>query len=146
MRPKTTHMKAGEIARDWHLADAEGQVLGRLAVQIAMILMGKHQPTFSDHLDGGGAVVVVNAEKIAVTGSKAEQKEYAHVTGYAGGYKLTSYAKMLEDHPTRILLKAVERMLPKNRLRRERMGHLFVYAGGEHPHGAQQPKPLPRAS
>lgn len=146
MRPKTTHMKAGEIARDWHLADAEGQVVGRLAVQIAMILMGKHKPSYSPHLDGGDAVVVVNAEKIAITGAKAEQKEYAHFTGYAGGHRLTSYADMLADHPDRILLKAVERMLPKNRLRPLRMAKLFVYAGGEHPHGAQQPKPLARAS
>jgi large subunit ribosomal protein L13 len=146
MRPKTTHMKAGEIAHDWHLADAEGQVLGRLAVQIAMILMGKHRPTYSEHLDCGDAVVVVNAEKIAVTGSKAVQKEYARFSGYAGGHKITTYAKMLEEHPDRILLKAVERMLPKNRLRRPRMAKLFVYVGGQHPHGAQQPKPLTRAT
>ena len=145
MRPKTTHTKPGAIARDWHLADAEGQVLGRLAVQIAMILMGKHRPNYSEHLDGGGAVVVINAEKIAVTGSKAVQKEYAHYSGYAGGHKRTSYAQMLEEHPDRILLKAVERMLPKNRLRRPRMARLFVYSGGQHPHGAQKPQPLTRA-
>ncbi|MDA1260964.1 MAG: 50S ribosomal protein L13 [Planctomycetota bacterium] len=146
MRLKTTHLKSGETARDWHLADAEGQVLGRLAVQIAMILMGKHLPTYSPHLDGGDSVVVVNVEKIAITGAKAEQKEYARFSGYAGGRKTTTYAKMLEEHPDRILKKAVERMLPKNRLRRERMAKMFVYAGGEHPHGAQQPKPLARAS
>lgn len=146
MRPKTSHLKAGSIPRDWHLADAEGQVVGRLASQIAMILMGKHKPTFSDHLDCGDAVVVVNVEKIAITGAKAEQKEYARYSGYAGGHKLTPYAKMLEDHPERVLEKAVERMLPKNRLRRARMAKLFVYAGGEHPHAAQKPQPLARAS
>lgn len=146
MRPKTSHLKAGEIPRDWHLADAEGQVVGRLAVQIAMILMGKHKPSYSDHLDCGDAVVVVNAEKIAITGSKAVQKEYAHFTGYAGGHRSTPYAKLLAEHPERVLEKAVERMLPKNRLRRPRMAKLFVYAGSQHPHAAQQPKPLARAS
>ncbi len=142
MRPTTTHLKAGEIARDWHLADAEGQVVGRLAVRIAMILMGKHKPTFSDHLDCGDAVIVVNAEKVVLTGNKAAVKEYEHFTGYSGGHRVTPYGKMLAEHPERVLQKAVGRMLPKNRLRRVRMSKLFVYAGGQHPHGAQKPKPL----
>jgi large subunit ribosomal protein L13 len=142
MRPTTTHLKAGEIVRDWHLADAEGQVVGRLAVRIAMILMGKHKPTFSDHLDCGDAVIVINAEKAVLTGNKAEVKEYEHFTGYSGGHRITPYGKMLAEHPERVLQKAVGRMLPKNRLRRVRMSKLFVYAGGQHPHGAQKPKPL----
>lgn len=146
MRPTTSHHKPGEVARDWHLADAEGQVVGRLAVQIAMILMGKHKPSYSPHLMAGDAVVVINAEKVALTGTKADVKEYARFTGYAGGHRLTSYAKMIAETPERVLEKAVERMLPKNRLRRARMSRLHVYAGGQHPHVAQQPQPLARAS
>lgn len=146
MRPTTTHLKQGEAAREWHLADAEGQVVGRLAVQIAMILMGKHKPTYSPHLPGSDAVVVINAEKIALTGNKANVKEYARFTGYAGGHRVTPYAKVMSDHPERVLEKAVERMLPKNRLRRVRMSKLFIYSGGQHPHTAQQPSPLARAS
>lgn len=135
-------MKLGKFSPEWHLADAEGQVVGRLAVRLAMILMGKHKPTYSPHLAEGDSVVVLNAEKAVFTGNKANVKEYDHFTGYAGGLRTTSYATLHAKHPERILEKAVERMLPKNRLRRARMGRLHVYAGGQHPHVAQQPKPL----
>ncbi len=145
MRPTTSHLKSGQFAREWHLIDAEGQVVGRLAVQIAMALMGKHKPTYSPHVDCGDCLVVVNAEKVVLTGSKATQKEYNHFTGYAGGHRTTTYAEMLEKHPERVLEKAVERMLPKNRLRPDRMARLNIYAGGQHPHSAQQPKPLAKA-
>ena len=135
-------MKLGKFSPEWHLADAEGQVVGRLAVRLAMILMGKHKPTYSPHLAEGDSVVVLNAEKAVLTGNKANVKEYEHFTGYAGGVRTTSYATVHEKHPERGLEKAVERMLPKNRLRRVRMARLHVYAGGQHPHVAQKPKPL----
>ena len=144
MRTITTHLKPGKFTREWHLLDGEGQVVGRAATRIAMILMGKHKPTYSAHLDMGDAVVVINAEKVVLTGNKAAVKEYHHFTGYPSGHRSVPYAKMLAEKPERVLEKAVERMLPKNRLRRERMSKLFVYAGGQHPHGAQQPQPLAR--
>lgn len=142
MRPTTTHLKPGSHERAWHLVDAEGQVLGRLATRIAMILMGKHRPSYSPHLDAGDAVVIVNAEKIKVTGTKAEDKVYVYHTGYPGGRREVPYATMLERHPERILEKAVSRMMPKNNLGRERMKKLHIYAGPEHPHTAQKPQPL----
>ena len=107
-----------------------------------MILMGKHRPTYSKHFDTGDNVIVINAEKIRVTGTKADSKVYVYHTGYPGGRREVPYAEMLANHPERILEKAVQRMLPKNKLGRTRLGKLHVYAGSEHPHTAQQPQPL----
>jgi large subunit ribosomal protein L13 len=143
---KTYSQKASEIQRDWYVVDASGQVLGRLATQIATLLRGKHKPTFTPHLDGGDFVIVTNAEKIRVTGRKADQKVYYRHTGYPGGLKMTSYKMMREKHPDRILRQAVKGMLPKNRLGRRLMTKLKIYAGPHHPHAAQQPRPyVPRA-
>jgi large subunit ribosomal protein L13 len=144
MRPKTSHLKPAEIARGWFVADAEGKVLGRLARDIAVVLQGKHKPTVSEHTQCGDSVVVINCEKVAVTGRKSEQKTYVHVTGYPSGRVEEDYEVVRDRHPERILIKAVQRMLPKNRLGRQMLKQLFVYAGEEHPHGAQKPDGLPK--
>ncbi|MCH2112640.1 MAG: 50S ribosomal protein L13 [Planctomycetes bacterium] len=141
MRIRTSHNTQQNLERQWQLVDAEGQILGRLARDIAMILMGKHRPTYSPHLDCGDGVIVVNCEKVVVTGMKAEQKTYARVSGYQGGRVDEPYANIMENHPDRILRKAVQRMLPKTVLGREMLKKLKVYAGPEHPHGAQQATP-----
>jgi large subunit ribosomal protein L13 len=120
--------------------DAENQVLGRLATQIATLLRGKHKPTYTPSMDGGDFVVVVNAEKIRITGRKAEQKLYHRHTGYPGGLRTTTYRTMLQRHPDRILRLAVKGMLPKGRLGRRQLLKLRIYAGPTHPHAAQQPK------
>jgi large subunit ribosomal protein L13 len=146
MRPKTSHLKPAEIETGWFVADAENKVLGRLARDIAYVLQGKHKPTVSEHTLCGDAVVVVNCELVAVTGNKAQQKTYARVTGYPGGYVEEKYQDLLDLHPERVLVKAVQRMLPKNRLGRKMLKQLFVYSGDEHPHGAQQPQPFPELS
>ena len=138
---KTYSQKASEIQRDWLLVDAENQVLGRLATQIAVLLRGKHKPTFTPSMDGGDFVVVVNAEKIQVTGRKIDQKIYYRHTNYPGGLKATPYRIMLQKHPERIIRIAVKGMLPRNRLSRRILLKLKVYAGAEHPHAAQQPTP-----
>ncbi|MDA0666477.1 MAG: 50S ribosomal protein L13 [Planctomycetota bacterium] len=130
------------IAREWHLVDAENQILGHVATQIAMILMGKHKPTHSDHYDCGDNIVLINAQKVAVTGTKAETKTYRRHTGYPGGRREDPYATFLENHPERIIMKAVQRMLPKTKLGRQLIRKLHVYGGAEHPHIAQQPQPL----
>jgi large subunit ribosomal protein L13 len=137
---KTYTQKASEIQRDWYVIDASNMVLGRLATQIVTLLRGKHKPTFTPHLDGGDFVIVVNAEKIRVTGRKAEQKMYYRHSGYPGGLYARTYKVMLERHPDRILRLAVKRMLPKNRLSRRLLKKLRIYAGPHHPHSAQQPK------
>lgn len=134
--------KPAEVKRDWYIVDAEGKTLGRLATEIAKVLRGKHKPTFTPHVDGGDFVIVVNAEKIEVTGKKAEQKTYFHHSGYVGGDKYIKYQDMLEKHPERIITNAVNGMLPKNRMRAKMMTRLRVYAGSEHNHEAQQPKAL----
>ena len=126
----------------WHLIDANGETLGRLASRIATLLMGKHKPTYSPHMDMGDHVVVVNAEKVRLTGRKAEQKVYYRHTGYPGSIRSTSIERMLADHPERVLQKAVRGMLPHNILGREMFRKLRVYAGPDHRHGAQQPQPL----
>ncbi|HEU4326401.1 MAG TPA: 50S ribosomal protein L13 [Roseiflexaceae bacterium] len=144
---KTYAQKASEVQRDWLIVDATDQTLGRLATQIATLLRGKHKPTFSPYLDGGDFVVVVNAEKIKVTGRKADQKIYYHHSNYPGGLKETPYRRMLAKHPDRIIRFAVKGMLPKTRLGRQQIIKLKVYAGPNHPHKAQQPKvyePRPR--
>ncbi|MDP6942150.1 MAG: 50S ribosomal protein L13 [Planctomycetota bacterium] len=141
MRPRTSHHTSQTTVREWTLVDAEGLVLGRLARDIAVILMGKNRPTYSPHYDSGDGVVVVNCEKIAVTGLKASQMDYVHYTGHPSGRVVESYEHVLENNPERILQKAVQRMLPKTVLGRQMMKKLKVYAGPEHPHMAQKPKP-----
>jgi large subunit ribosomal protein L13 len=142
MSDKTYSPKAGDIEHQWHVVDATDQVLGRLASQIALVLRGKHKPTYAPHMDMGDHIVVVNADKVVVTGAKAENKVYHRHTGYPGGLRTTSYKRMMEDHPERILKKAVWGMLPSNRLGRQMLKKLRVYAGPEHQHAAQQPQLL----
>lgn len=139
---KTYSPKASEIQHRWWLVDAEGKVLGRLASEIAKILRGKHKPIYSPHMDTGDYVVVINAEKVRVTGNKFEQKQYFRHTGYMGGEKFTPLKAMLEKHPERVIELAVKGMLPKNNLGRLMRKKLRVYAGGAHPHEGQQPEPL----
>ncbi len=138
---KTYSAKPSEVERKWYVVDATGKTLGRLSVQIANILRGKHRPTFTPHVDTGDFVVVVNAEKIRVTGKKADQMVYQRYSGYPGGLKEIPYRQMLERHPERILEHAVKGMIPHNRLGRSVYGKLKVYAGPDHPHSAQQPEP-----
>jgi len=139
---KTFSIKASEIEREWFVVDAEGKNLGRLATQIATILRGKHKPTFTPSMDGGDFVIVINADKIVVTGNKLEQKMYYRYSGYPGGLTETRLDKMLERHPTRVLEHAVKGMLPKNRLGRAMIKKLKIYARDSHPHAAQKPKAL----
>jgi len=139
---KTYTVKASEIEREWFVVDAEGKTLGRLASEIAKILKGKHKPIYSPHLDVGDFVIVINAEKVRVTGRKLEQKFYYRHSGYPGGLKSISLRDQLARHPTRVLKAAVRGMLPKNRLGRRMIKKLKIYAGKEHPHQAQQPKEL----
>lgn len=139
---KTYATKAGDIQREWYLVDAEGQNLGRLAARIAAILRGKHKPQFTPGLDTGDFVIVVNAGKITVTGKKMEDKIYYRHSNYPGGLKSISLRDQLTRHPTRVLQAAVRGMLPKNRLGRAMFKKLKIYATADHPHAAQQPKPL----
>jgi large subunit ribosomal protein L13 len=136
---KTFVAKPSQIKPSWWLVDASDKVVGRLASEIAMILMGKHRPTYTPHVDTGDFVVVVNAEKIKFTGRKWEQKEYAWFTGYTRQRSETA-GRRLQDHPEKILREAVRRMLPKNKLATKMLSKLKIYAGSEHPHQAQQPK------
>ena len=139
---KTYSVKAGEIERDWFVVDARDQVLGRFASEVAKILRGKHKPTFSPHLDVGDYVVVINAEDIRLTGKKADQKEYFRHSGYMGGERFVPFKTMIARYPERVIEKAVKGMLPKNRLGRQMFKKLKVYAGSEHPHTPQAPRPL----
>jgi len=140
---KTYSAKPSEIDRKWCLIDAEGVVLGRLASIIASRLRGKHKPTFTPHMDCGDNIVVINAEKVQMTGRKRTDKLYYWHTGHPGGIKQRSAAQILEgDHPERVLIKAIERMISRNPLGRQQMRKLHVYAGTEHPHEAQQPEIL----
>jgi len=139
---KTYTPKASEIDRQWYVIDAEGQNLGRLATRVATVLRGKHKPTFTPGLDTGDFVIVLNADKVAVTGQKMDDKKYYRYSGYHGGLKETTLRTMLSKHPTFVVESAVRGMLPKNRLGRQLMRKLKVYAGGTHPHAAQQPKEL----
>lgn len=138
---KTFMAKPGEVEQRWWIVDAEGLVVGRLASQLAMVLMGKHRPTYTPHVDTGDYVVVVNAEKVEFTGKKWEQKEYRWYAGYHGLERETAEHRR-QRRPALIIEEAVRRMLPKNRLGRVMLDKLKVYAGGEHPHQAQQPQPL----
>jgi len=139
---KTKTLKISEIEKNWWVADAESQVLGRFASKIAQVLRGKHKVNFVPHMDNGDCVVVVNAEKVMVTGNKEENKSYFRHTGYVGGVKMTSLAHLRRTYPERIIEKAVKGMLPHNKLGRRMLGHLKVYAGPDHPHVAQDPKTL----
>jgi large subunit ribosomal protein L13 len=139
---KTHVVKVSDIERAWYVVDAEGLTLGRLATKIAVVLKGKHKPIYSPHLDVGDYVIVVNAEKIAVSGRKMDQKTYYWHTGYPGGIRSRNLRDQLERHPTAALKAAVKGMLPKNRLGRRMMGKLKVYAGPDHPHQAQKPQPF----
>jgi len=139
---KTYSVKADEIKREWYLINAEGKTLGRLASEIAKILKGKHKPIYSPHLDCGDYVIVINAEKIRVTGRKLDQKIYYRHSGYPGGLKSITLREQLAKHPERVIKAAVKGMLPKNRLGRKMLKKLKVYAGASHPHQAQKPKVL----
>jgi len=134
---KTYSTKASDIERQWHVIDASDKVLGRLATQVASLLMGKHKPIFSRNLDTGDFVVIINADKVRVTGNKAEQKLYYRHSGYPGGLKSISLEKMMQTYPTRVIEHAVKGMLPHNRLGSKMMKKLKVYAGEAHPHLAQ---------
>jgi large subunit ribosomal protein L13 len=140
---KTYSAKPGEIERRWLLVDAEGKTLGRLATQIADALRGKTKPQYTPHVDTGDFVVVVNADKIAVTGKKLDEKMYYRHSGYPGGLRQRTLREQLERRPTEVLRTAVKGMLPKNRLARQQLTKLKIYAGPEHPHEAQRPAPLP---
>jgi large subunit ribosomal protein L13 len=139
---KTFVTKPAEVERSWFVVDAEGQTLGRLATRVATILRGKHKPIYSPSVDCGDYVVVINAEKIAVTGRRMDQKRYYHYSGYPGGLTEITLRDQLNRYPNRVIEAAVKGMLPKNALGRKMFKKLKVYAGGEHPHQAQQPQPL----
>jgi large subunit ribosomal protein L13 len=139
---KTYVPKATEIERRWYIVDAEGLTLGRLATQVATVIRGKHKPSFTPHLDVGDYVIVVNAEKVHVTGNKEEQKFYYRHSGYPGGFRSTSLRDQLDKHPERVIETAVKGMLPHTNLGRDQLKKLKVFAGPNHPHAAQQPTPL----
>ena len=139
---KTWNAKPGEVARRWYIVDAEGRTLGRLATQIADTLRGKDKPEYTPHVDTGDFVVVVNADKIAVTGKKLDAKLYRRHSGYPGGIRSRTLREQLERRPTEVLRTAVKGMLPRNRLARQQLTKLKVYAGPDHPHEAQAPEPL----
>jgi|TARA_B110000196_G_scaffold129118_1_gene111887 large subunit ribosomal protein L13 len=139
---ETTSIRANEITREWFIVDAEGQTLGRLASEIAQIIRGKKKPFYTPHMDMGDFVVVVNAEKVKVTGNKEKDKTYFRHSGYPGGVTQISLRKIRQDYPERIITNAVKGMLPHNRLGRQLLTHLKVYSGTEHPHSAQLPKTI----
>ncbi len=145
MKPKlqkTYTPKAADITREWFVVDAEGIPLGRLASQIATVLRGKHKPTYAPHMDGGDHIIVINAEKFAASGNKEQQKMYYRHSGYPGGLREMNLAAMRERYPDRVIQLAVRGMLPKNKLGRQMLTKLKVYAGPDHPHAAQSPRPL----
>ena len=139
---ETRSIRANEISRAWFIVDAEGQTLGRLASEIAQIIRGKKKPFFTPHMDMGDFVVVVNAEKVKVTGNKEKDKTYFRHSGYPGGVTQISLRKVRQDYPERIITNAVKGMLPHNRLGRQLLTHLKVYSGTDHPHSAQLPKTI----
>jgi large subunit ribosomal protein L13 len=140
---KTWNAKPGDVTREWYVVDAEGQTLGRLATRIADVLRGKTKPQYTPHIDTGDFVVVVNAEKIGVTGKKLDQKRYYRHSGYPGGLRSRTLREQLERRPTEVLRVAVKGMLPKNKLASAQLTKLKIYAGPEHPNSAPPPKPLP---
>jgi len=139
---RTTVAKKGQVAQQWWLVDAADQVLGRLATRLATVLMGKHKPIYTPHVDTGDFVVVVNAEKVKLTGKKRQTKEYQRYSGYPGGLKRIPFKEMLARRPEVVFKQAVGRMLPKSKLGRHMLSKMKVYVGPDHPHQAQQPKPL----
>ena len=139
---RTYTPKPSEVTRTWHVIDATDVVLGRLARQTAILLRGKHKTTFAPHVDGGDFVIIINAEKVALTGAKLEKKKAYRHSGFPGGLKSTSYTELLAKSPAKAVEKAVRGMLPHTTLGREQLTHLKVYAGAEHPHAAQKPQPF----
>ncbi|MDF2144374.1 50S ribosomal protein L13 [Knoellia sp. p5-6-4] len=139
---RTYTPKPGEVTRTWHVIDATDVVLGRLASQTAILLRGKHKPTFAPHVDGGDFVIIINADKVALTGAKLEQKKAYRHSGFPGGLKAQSYQELLAKNPAKAVEKAVRGMLPKNTLGRQQLTKLKVYSGAEHPHSAQKPVPF----
>ena len=139
---RTYSPKASEVTRAWHVVDAEGLVLGRVATEVARVLRGKHKPIFAPHLDTGDFVIVVNADKVVLTSGKSESKLVRHHTGYPGGLKTRTYGELLADKPEDAIRRSVRGMLPKNRLGRQMLKKLKVYAGPNHPHAAQLPQAL----
>jgi large subunit ribosomal protein L13 len=142
MRRQTYFAKNGEVPKQWRQVDAEGQPLGRLAVEVATVLMGKHRPEYTPHVDTGDYVIVTNASKVAMTGNKGEQRLKMRYTEYPGGLKTETYESVRRRRPEKLIEDAVRRMLPKNRLGRQMLSKLKVYAGSEHPHTSQNPIPL----
>ncbi len=139
---RTYSPKGSDITRQWHVIDASGVVLGRLASQAAVLLRGKHKPIFAPHVDTGDFVIIINADKVALSGNKLERKRAYRHSGYPGGLRSVSYGELMDAHPERVVEKAVRGMLPKNSLGRKTLRKLKVYAGPEHPHQAQQPVPF----
>jgi large subunit ribosomal protein L13 len=139
---RTYSPKADDIVKAWHVVDADGLVLGRLATTVAAMLRGKHKPTFAPHIDTGDHVIVVNAAKVVLTAGKSEKKLVYRHSGYPGGLRTTGYAKLMSERPEEVVRRAVRGMLPRTRLGRQQLGKLKVYAGAEHPHEAQQPQAL----
>ncbi len=139
---KTVSANAKTVNKQWVVVDAQGEILGRLSSKIAMIIRGKHKPEYTPNVDCGDNVIVINADKVKLTGNKFEEKVYTSYTGYPGGQRFTSPKELMAKHPTRVIEKAVRGMLPKNRLGKKLYTNLFVYAGAEHPHAAQTPKTI----
>lgn len=142
MRRQTSYLKTGEVKRAWRLVDADGQALGRLAAEVAQVLMGKHRPEYTPHVDSGDFVVIVNGKKVAMTGNKGEQRLKQRYSGYPGGLKVETYNQVRERKPELLISDAVRRMLPKSRLGRTMLAKLKVYPGAEHPHNDQKPTKL----
>lgn len=141
---KTFHSKPEDVERNWYIVDADGLVLGRLATRIATVLRGKHKAIYSPHFDTGDFVIVVNADRVKLTGKKEQKKQFFRHTGYPGGGRFTDLAEMRTKHPERIVMHAVKGMLPRGPLGRKQFRKLKVYTGPDHPHQAQQPEPLPQ--
>ncbi|HPU38854.1 MAG TPA: 50S ribosomal protein L13 [Microthrixaceae bacterium] len=139
---RTYSPRADEIQREWYVVDADGLTLGRMATEVARVLRGKHKTMYTPHMDTGDHVVIINADKVVLTKDKAASKQVYHHTGYPGGIRSTTYANLLEDKPAEAVRRTVRGMLPKNRLGRQMLKKLKVYAGPTHPHAAQQPQPL----
>lgn len=137
---RTFTPKPGDVTKNWYVIDATDVVLGRLASQVAVLLRGKHKASFAPHVDGGDFVIVINAEKVALTGNKSADKMVYRHSGYPGGLRAVPIGELLEKNPTRVIENAVKGMLPKNKLAAQQLNHLKVYAGSEHPHAAQQPQ------
>ncbi|MCL4110085.1 UNVERIFIED_CONTAM: hypothetical protein GTU68_057315, partial [Idotea baltica] len=139
---KTKSAKNSEVERQWHIVDVEGEVLGRVCSKIASVLRGKHKPSYTPHVDTGDYVIVINSDKVRLTGAKLDDKEYLSYSGYPGGQKAITAKNLMVKKPTAVVEKAIKGMLPKNKLGRAMIKKLFVYAGADHPHAAQKPQEL----